>query len=165
MGGSDPKEAKKGWLNNDGRRGRNPRAAEDKETEDAVEACKGDMGAARDRWSATCRWREENRVEAILQDRGVWKHFAHIKAKYPHCFHGRSLDGMPVYYEKPAIVDLEALDELGVGLDELLRHNIAIFEFMWRHVAPSETVGFEHAQVRVVLWILMQACTALMTVA
>jgi hypothetical protein len=123
------------------------------------------MGAARDRWSATCRWREENRVEAILQDRGVWKHFAHIKAKYPHCFHGRSLDGMPVYYEKPAIVDLEALDELGVGLDELLRHNIAIFEFMWRHVAPSETVGFEHAQVRVVLWILMQACTALMTVA
>jgi hypothetical protein len=76
----------------------------------------------------------------------VWRHFGHIKAKYPHCFHGRSLDGMPVYYEKPAVVDLEALSGVGVGLEELLRHNIAVFEFMWQHVAPSETMRYEDAQ-------------------
>ena len=51
-----------------------------------------------------------------------------IKKDYPHCYHGRCLDGHVIYWERPGGIKLENLRDSGVSMPALLRHNVFHYE-------------------------------------
>ena len=96
----------------------------------------GDFDAAVDRWRSIIDWRRKNKVDDILEE--PQPHFDHIKDCYPHFFH--RLDKTRkyyCYYFQPGECDMRALESRGVNMDDLVRHNIFLFEFMWRVANPS----------------------------
>ncbi|CAH0516479.1 unnamed protein product [Peronospora belbahrii] len=97
---------------------------------------KGDVEKGRARYLATLEWRKENGIDEIL----VTPHpnFEIIKKYYPQFFHGRTRDGLPVYYERPGKIDLPALKREGLSIDDLLRHYMYITEYLWRVVEPND---------------------------
>ncbi|KUF99207.1 Adenylate cyclase [Phytophthora nicotianae] len=98
---------------------------------------KGDEEKGRARYLATLEWRKENNIDNIL----VTPHpnFETIKKYYPQYFHGRTRDGLPVYYERPGKIDLPALKREGLSIDDLLRHYMYITEYLWRVVEPNDS--------------------------
>ncbi|KAG7389936.1 hypothetical protein PHYPSEUDO_009194 [Phytophthora pseudosyringae] len=98
---------------------------------------KGDEEKGRARYLATLEWRKENNIDNIL----VTPHpsFETIKKYYPQYFHGRTRDGLPVYYERPGKIDLPALKRDGLSIDDLLRHYMYITEYLWRVVEPNDS--------------------------
>ncbi|KAG6975957.1 hypothetical protein JG688_00001880 [Phytophthora aleatoria] len=98
---------------------------------------KGDEEKGRARYLATLEWRKENNIDNIL----VTPHpnFETIKKYYPQYFHGRTRDGLPVYYERPGKIDLPALKREGLSIDDLLRHYMYITEYLWRVVEPDDS--------------------------
>lgn len=92
----------------------------------------GDMVEARRRWVESLKWREEYKVDTILQEPNP--HFDAIKHYYPHFVYNRAKNGSPVYYEIPARTDLKKLRQNGVDLDSLIRHYIYITEFIWLEI-------------------------------
>ncbi|CAI5738370.1 unnamed protein product [Peronospora destructor] len=97
---------------------------------------KGDVEKGRARYVTTLEWRKENGIDDIL----VTPHptFAIIKRHYPQYFHGRTRDGLPVYYERPGKIDLAALKREGLSIDDLLRHYMYITEYLWRVLEPND---------------------------
>ncbi|KAL3667457.1 hypothetical protein V7S43_007679 [Phytophthora oleae] len=98
---------------------------------------KGDEEKGRARFLATLEWRKENNIDDIL----VTPHpnFEVIKKYYPQYFHGKTRDGLPVYYERPGKIDLAALKREGLSIDDLLRHYMYITEYLWRVVEPNDS--------------------------
>ncbi|GMF64901.1 unnamed protein product [Phytophthora lilii] len=98
---------------------------------------KGDVEKGRARYLRTLEWRKENDIDNIL----VTPHpnFEIIKKYYPQYFHGRTRDGLPVYYERPGKIDLPALKREGLSIDDLLRHYMYITEYLWRVVEPNDS--------------------------
>ncbi|KAG6612698.1 SEC14 cytosolic factor [Phytophthora cinnamomi] len=98
---------------------------------------KGDVEKGRARYEATLEWRKENDIDNIL----VTSHpnFEIIKKYYPQYFHGRTRDGLPVYYERPGKIDLPALKREGLSIDDLLRHYMYITEYLWRVLEPNDS--------------------------
>ncbi|KAG2530348.1 hypothetical protein BBI17_001944 [Phytophthora kernoviae] len=98
---------------------------------------KGDVEKGRQRYLNTLEWRKENNIDNIL----VTPHpnFEIIKKYYPQYFHGRTRDGLPVYYERPGKIDLPALKREGLSIDDLLRHYMYITEYLWRVVEPNDS--------------------------
>lgn len=98
---------------------------------------KGDEEKGRSRYLATLEWRKENNIDNIL----VTPHpnFEIIKRHYPQYFHGKTRDGLPVYYERPGKIDLPALKREGLSIDDLLRHYMYITEYLWRVVEPNDS--------------------------
>ncbi|RLN48539.1 hypothetical protein BBJ29_003584 [Phytophthora kernoviae] len=98
---------------------------------------KGDVEKGRQRYLHTLEWRKENNIDNIL----VTPHpnFEIIKKYYPQYFHGRTRDGLPVYYERPGKIDLPALKREGLSIDDLLRHYMYITEYLWRVVEPNDS--------------------------
>lgn len=64
--------------------------------------------------------------------------FEFIKQHYPQYFHLRGRNNEPVWYEKPAAVNLKALRKGGVGIDRLLRHYAMITEFGWQYLETDD---------------------------
>ncbi|CAH0493996.1 unnamed protein product [Peronospora farinosa] len=97
---------------------------------------KGDVEKGRARYVATLEWRKENGIDDIL----VTPHrtFEIFKRYYPQFFHGRTRDGLPVYYERPGKIDLAALKREGLSIDDLLRHYMYITEYLWRVLEPND---------------------------
>uniref|UniRef100_A0AAV1VCZ9 CRAL-TRIO domain-containing protein n=1 Tax=Peronospora matthiolae TaxID=2874970 RepID=A0AAV1VCZ9_9STRA len=97
---------------------------------------KGDVAKGRARYLATLEWRENNGIDDIL----VTPHpnFEIIKKYYPQYFHGRSREGLPVYYERPGKIDLAALKREGLSMDDLLRHYTYMTEYLWRVLEPDD---------------------------
>jgi hypothetical protein len=102
-----------------------------------IDAEKGDYDKARDRWVQTLHWREEHNVDRLL----ALPHetFHAIKGYYPQYFHGRSLRDLPVYYEKPGLIDLTRLKRDGLTLDDLIHHYMYITEYLWTVIEPRES--------------------------
>lgn len=102
-----------------------------------IAAEKGDEEKGRQRYENTLQWRKENGIDTIL----VEPHptFETIKKYYPQYFHGRSREGLPVYYERPGKIDLPALKREGLSIDDLLRHYMYITEYLWRVIEPIDT--------------------------
>jgi len=98
---------------------------------------KGDVEKGRARYLATLEWRKENDIDDILVT--PHPHFEIIKKYYPQYFHGRTRDGLPVYYERPGKIDLPALKREGLSIDDLLRHYMYITEYLWRVVEPNDS--------------------------
>ncbi|KAI9999059.1 hypothetical protein PInf_003738 [Phytophthora infestans] len=102
-----------------------------------IAAEKGDERKGHARYLATLEWREVNNIDNIL----VTPHttFDTIKKYYPQYFHGKTRDGLPVYYERPGKIDLTALKREGLSIDDLLRHYMYITEYLWRVVEPNDS--------------------------
>lgn len=98
---------------------------------------KGNIDSAKHRWNKTLQWRKDEGIDQILME--PHPRFTTIKKYYPHHFHLRGKNNEPVYYEIPSKIDLKALKKEGVSIDILLRHYVLITEFIYVHLAPSET--------------------------
>ena len=70
------------------------------------------------RWKATLDWRRKMGIDELLTLRFMLtvedpiNALARIKTLYPHGFHGRSKGGKPVYYDRPAPLNLKSLIDL-----------------------------------------------------
>jgi CRAL/TRIO domain len=89
------------------------------------------------RYEETLAWRRAERMDTILREPSP--HFDVIKKYYPHYYHLRGRNNQPVFYERPAQADLEALrDRHGVSADQLLRHYMMITEFEWQYLERDD---------------------------
>ena len=95
----------------------------------------GNFEEAVKRWRSIVDWRRQNKVKDILEE--PQPHFRHIKECYPHFFHKLDRTGKYYcYYFQPGKCDMDTLAARGVSMDDLVRHNIFLFEFMWRVANP-----------------------------
>jgi CRAL/TRIO domain len=94
-----------------------------------IDGCEGNMKEARRRWDITSKWRREERVDDILNERQP--HFRKIKEHYPHFNSGRGKAGHAIYWERPGEIALEPLLKAGVKTDDLCRHWIFVTEYQW----------------------------------
>lgn len=76
-----------------------------------LKAAKGDITEAWRRFHETLAWRRMERIDLILHEKH--EHFEIIKQYYPHYFHLRGWKNEPVYYEKPAKMNLAAMKRQG----------------------------------------------------
>ncbi|CAN0183935.1 unnamed protein product [Ectocarpus sp. 12 AP-2014] len=97
-----------------------------------VKGMEGDVVEARRRWIATLKWREEEKVDGILDE--ACPHFDIIKKYYPHFYFKHAKNGSVVYYEIPGKIDLNKLRENGLDMDSLCRHYVYITEFLWKEL-------------------------------
>jgi len=101
-----------------------------------IRAAKGDIVAAKVRWSDTLKWREQLGMNTILNE--PHPNLALIKENYPHYFHNRGRKNECCYYEKPPKMNLKIMREAGIELDDILRHYALCCEYMWCNIDPSE---------------------------
>eukprot|EP00903_Cladosiphon_okamuranus_P009988 g9474.t1 len=94
-----------------------------------VKGMEGDVVEARRRWIATLQWREEQKVDGILDEASPY--FDIIKRYYPHFYFKHAKNGSVVYYEIPGQISLTKLKENGLDMDALCRHYVYITEFLW----------------------------------
>ncbi|ETV80086.1 hypothetical protein H257_06483 [Aphanomyces astaci] len=102
-----------------------------------IAAEKGNVDKGRVRYENTLQWRRENRVDGMLHI--PQPHFHLIKKNYPQYFHGQSIKGHCVYYEKVGKIDLKAMKAAGLTIEQLLRHYIYLTEYMWTILEPSDS--------------------------
>jgi len=95
----------------------------------------GDRAKAVARWRQTLEWRRQHNVDTILEM--PHKKFSVIKQYYPHFFHKRTKNGLPVYFEKLGGIDIAAMEQAGITMEDLLYHYIHITEFLWEVLAPD----------------------------
>ncbi|KAI9906188.1 hypothetical protein PsorP6_002757 [Peronosclerospora sorghi] len=98
---------------------------------------KGDRTKALERYRETTAWRSEEGVDYFLER--PCPHFEIIKENYPHYYHKRGKNSEPVYYEKPGKINLKALKNAGLTLDDLMHNYIMITEFLWQVIEQDET--------------------------
>ncbi len=101
-----------------------------------IRATKGDIKAAKIRWSKTLEWRESMGMDTILQE--PHPNLSCIKQNYPHYFHLRGKKNEACYYESPPKMKLKALKEANITMDDMLRHYVLCCEFMWTVIEPNE---------------------------
>ncbi|CAM9257695.1 unnamed protein product [Phaeothamnion confervicola] len=97
----------------------------------------GDYRKALARWQQTLTWRAQEGVDAVLDE--PYELFDVIKSFYFHCFHLPDRFGNLTYYEKPALMNWEGLRAYGIQKDELIRHCIYTFEYLWQRLQPRQT--------------------------
>jgi len=94
-----------------------------------IDGCDGNMVEARRRWDATRKWRREEGVDRILNEKQP--HFFKIKECYPHYHAGRGKNGHVCFWERPGDLQLEELSRCGIATDDLVRHWIFTTEYQW----------------------------------
>ncbi|KAG6590846.1 Phosphatidylinositol transfer protein SEC14 [Phytophthora cinnamomi] len=97
---------------------------------------KGDETKALERYNETTEWRREEGVDQLLEEPSP--HFKIIKENYPHYYHKRGKNGEPVYYEKPGKINLKALKNAGLTLDDLMHNYLMITEFLWQVIEQDD---------------------------
>ncbi len=101
-----------------------------------VDAEKGDLEKAKERWNKTLAWRKLHDVDHVLEH--AHPKFALIKALYPQHFHYRDKDGHVCFYEILGKLQVGELLRQGVGLADLTKHVILQQEFLWSVLQPSQ---------------------------
>jgi hypothetical protein len=127
---------------------------------------KGDAVRAMERYKATLKFRQDGKIDTILQE--VQPHFYNIKECYPHwyitrwpffqlsptnqnfnllCaildrFNGKSKKGYAVYFEQPGKINLSELKKRGIHNAELLRHFLFSTEVL-AHYSDANTCSTE----------------------
>ncbi|CAI5735752.1 unnamed protein product [Hyaloperonospora brassicae] len=97
---------------------------------------KGDQVKALERYNETTKWRREQGIDSILEEPNPY--FRIIKDNYPHYYHKRGKNGEPVYYEKPGKINLKALKNAGLTLDDLMHNLLMITEFLWQVIEQDD---------------------------
>ncbi|CAI5719839.1 unnamed protein product [Peronospora effusa] len=97
---------------------------------------KGDQAKALERYNETTEWRRDEGIDSLLMK--PCPHFKIIKDNYPHYYHKRGKNGEPVYYEKPGKINLKALKNAGLTLDDLMHNYLMITEFLWQVIEQDD---------------------------
>ena len=100
-----------------------------------IRATKGDVAAAKLRWADTCTWREEHSMDTCLSE--PHPKIKNIKNHYPHYFHLRGKNNECCYYEQPPKMNLPAIRNEGISMDEMLKHYALCCEYMWSKIDTS----------------------------
>ncbi|CAM9402235.1 unnamed protein product [Pylaiella littoralis] len=95
-----------------------------------VVGCGGDREEAARRWKKTVEWREENKIDEILDT--PQPRFHDFREVFPVFLHGRSRQGMPVLWERIGKVDVGRADELKLPLEALTLNYVFLNECVWR---------------------------------
>lgn len=95
----------------------------------------GDPEAWR-RWRITYQWRLRNEIDTILTR--PQKYFDVIKEFYPHFSCGKSKAGSMCYYERLGSIDIAALREHGVSVDDLVNYYTFMIEYTWNIQCPGD---------------------------
>lgn len=101
-----------------------------------MEGCQGDVVEAKRRWLITKAWREEMKIDEILQQ--PHPNFKLIKEIYPHYFCGRARNGDVLYVERAKEADLPLLRANGVSTEDLIWHQCYITEYLNHHLLPDK---------------------------
>ncbi|CAI5740031.1 unnamed protein product [Peronospora destructor] len=96
----------------------------------------GNQAKALERYNETTEWRRDEGVDRLLMEPSP--HFKIIKDNYPHYYHKRGKNGEPVYYEKPGKINLKALKNAGLTLDDLMLNYLMITEFLWQVIEQDD---------------------------
>jgi hypothetical protein len=99
-------------------------------------AGKGDPVEGQRRYEATLAWRKEHEMDYAI--RTPHPRFELITSNYPHYFHLRGKKNEPVWYERPAGVQLKKLREEGLTLDELIQHYAMVTDFGWQYLETDD---------------------------
>jgi hypothetical protein len=94
--------------------------------------CDGDLREARRRWDLTRKFREEERVDEVLNEEQP--HFFTIKTLWPHYVSGRGREGHPLWLERPGDIEIEQLGARGITPTVMLRHWLFITEYLWKYI-------------------------------
>lgn len=95
----------------------------------------GDPEAWR-RWRITYQWRIQNDIDTILTR--PQPYFDVIKEFYPHFSCGESKGGSMCYYERLGSINIGALREHGVSVDDLVDYYTFMIEYTWNIQCPGE---------------------------
>eukprot|EP01084_Bolivina_argentea_P244389 409405_1 len=101
-----------------------------------IKGMEGDEEEARRRWITTLEWREEFKVDSMMDE--PQPNFDVIKKYYPHFMYNISKEGCCMYYEVPGKINLKELRQNGVDVPMLIRHYAMITEFLWWKIDPSD---------------------------
>ena len=97
----------------------------------------GDPTLARLRWRHTTWFRKTFGFLSILEKPHPLLHV--IKKYWPNYYYGQDRTGShPVFFDKPAGVDLKSLYKLGITDADLCYHYVWITEFCYTHLCQSE---------------------------
>ena len=109
-----------------------------------LDATHGDSRRAQERWEATERWRRNAHIDEMLRHPPL--HFDLIKQHYPHYVVCRDSDGRPIVVEQlgGAHEIFKNLRAEGVGVNEVLLHQVFIHEWLWGNLTGErDVVGVE----------------------
>jgi len=101
-----------------------------------LDAEKGNIKPALARWITTCEWRQEGKIDKILDEPHQWFHV--LKRNVPNYYHGRGKQGYPIYIDMPGKVKMRVVRKAGLQLKDLLFHFTYSSEFLWKRIEPSE---------------------------
>mmetsp|Transcript_26113 Transcript_26113/g.38634 ORF Transcript_26113/g.38634 Transcript_26113/m.38634 type:complete len:488 (+) Transcript_26113:134-1597(+) len=101
-----------------------------------LRAGKGDPVEGKRRYDQTIAWRRKHGTDNVIKK--PHPNFFVIKQHYPQFFHLRGYHNEPVWYEKPAEVNLKALRGFGISLDEVINHYAMVTEFGWQYLEPND---------------------------
>ncbi|KAL7682363.1 putative FYVE zinc finger, CRAL-TRIO lipid binding domain, Zinc finger, FYVE/PHD-type [Plasmopara halstedii] len=101
-----------------------------------VAGCEGDLDEAKERYTATLKWRKLNDIDTILLRPS--HAFTHMKECFTHFTHKKDRLGHPISFEflggqRKALHDFTAR---GVTEDEAIMHHVRMMEFMWKVIDP-----------------------------
>ncbi|CAM9334492.1 unnamed protein product [Scytosiphon promiscuus] len=97
-----------------------------------IVGCGGDRVEAARRWKETVAWRQENKVDEILER--PQPRFDDCRQIFPVYLHGRSRQGLPVLWERIGKVNVAKSDELKLPLSALTMNYVFFNECIWRVV-------------------------------
>ncbi|XP_020519600.1 phosphatidylinositol/phosphatidylcholine transfer protein SFH11 isoform X2 [Amborella trichopoda] len=90
---------------------------------------------ARDIWLNMLKWRNENHVDALVEN-FKFEEYEEVKKYYPHGFHGVDRSGRPLYIERMGLIDMSSL-ECVTTIDRYVKYRITELEKTLRLRFPA----------------------------
>eukprot|EP00457_Paulinella_chromatophora_P009280 gb/GEZN01009342.1/.p1 GENE.gb/GEZN01009342.1/~~gb/GEZN01009342.1/.p1 ORF type:complete len:310 (+),score=55.25 gb/GEZN01009342.1/:236-1165(+) len=104
-----------------------------------INAEKGNVVTAKERYLKTQKWRETNLVDEVLEQ--PQPDYVAIKKNIAQFYHGFAKDGRVVYYEVPKKAKIKTLHEQKLSIEKILRHYVHSSEYCWQILDPRELEG------------------------
>jgi len=94
----------------------------------ALDYCRWNIEDASKLIESTLAWREEEKIDEILNHKMADKDVAAIRAAFGDGFFGQDLEGYPIYWCPAGQIDIASLKDK-VSLSDMLRYHIQLMEF------------------------------------
>ncbi|XP_019057541.1 PREDICTED: phosphatidylinositol/phosphatidylcholine transfer protein SFH9-like isoform X2 [Tarenaya hassleriana] len=104
-----------------------------------LKARKFELEKAIQMWEEMLKWREENRVDTIIQD-FVYDEYEEVQRYYPHGYHGVDREGRPVYIEQLGKIDPSKLMKV-TTVERFLKYHVRGFEKTFSEKFPACSIS------------------------
>ncbi|XP_010527238.1 PREDICTED: phosphatidylinositol/phosphatidylcholine transfer protein SFH9-like isoform X2 [Tarenaya hassleriana] len=104
-----------------------------------LKARRFDLDKAMQMWEDMLKWREENRVDSIIQD-FVYDEYEEVQRYYPHGYHGVDRKGQPLYIEQLGKINPIKLMKV-TTVDRFLRYHVQSFEKAFSEKFPACSIA------------------------